>query len=71
MSGYYYLNNRVAREYRNYPRKAKKQNQMEIVRNMNNSKKAFFKHMESKEHKNQMRSLFSIQQKGEVNQVDA
>lgn len=61
----------MAREYTHNPRKAKKQNQMQIVRNMKNSKKAFFKHMGSKEDKNQVKSLFSVQQKGKVNQVDA
>lgn len=83
MSGYYYLNNRVAREYRHNCRKAKKQNQMkkkivrrkknqQIVRNMKNSKKAFFKHMGCKEEKNKVKSLlFSLQQKGKFNQVDA
>ena len=63
MSGYYCLNNRVAREYRHNPRKAKKQNQMQTVRNMKNSKKAFFKHVGSKEDKKQVKSLFSRREK--------
>lgn len=71
MSGYYYLNNRMAREYRHNPRKAKKQNQMQMVRNMKNSKKALLKHIGNKEDKTQAKSLIFVQQTGKVNQVDA
>lgn len=40
------MNNRVAREYRANSRKVKMQNQMQRVRNIKDSKKPFFRHME-------------------------
>lgn len=58
---------------RHNPREAKTQTQIQVVWNMKNSKNASFKHKGSqkKEDKTQGKSLFPVQQKGKINQVDA